>query len=370
MALRDSPTPQKGGSTPSAKHGALLAGALLTGVAIYLWQADLAPAALGMVTLALLCGYAFILMHFGDRFLRYTLVLPTTLLLVVVSVLPIGYLIYLSLRDITMISFRSGGSFVGLANYIDLLTDDPLFWSSLLLTVEYVVLNLALQVLLGLALALLLSNSFHGRNFVNTALLVPIMTTPIVVATLWKYLLNFDNGGINLMLERFFGLQPVPWLTNNGLPWVEALPGVGPWLVQNLNLNYALLSITLVNVWQWTPFVFLLLYAGLQALPGDVYEAARVDGASYWQTVRHVTLPLLAPVITVVVLVRLVDLMKVFDQVWALFGNAPFARTLNIHIYTLGLMNQNYGQGAALSVLTFGLSLVISIAFLYAFRRT
>lgn len=328
-----------------------------------------AVSALGLGALALLGVYIALLGHLGDRYLRYTLVLPTTVLLGVVSVVPIAYLVHLSLRNINMVTFRRGGSFAGLDNYVEVFTRDPLFWSSLLLTVQYVILNLAIQLALGFALALLLSNPFRGRNIVNTALLIPVMTTPIVVATLWKYLLDYNNGGINVLLGRFLGADPVPWLTNRPLPFVESIPVVGPWLTANLNFNYALLAITWVNVWQWTPFVFLLLYAGMQALPQDLYEAARVDGARYWQTVRHITLPLLAPVLSVVVLVRLVDLMKVFDQVWALFGNATFARTLNIHLYTTGLMSQNYGMGAALSVVTFTLSLIISLTYLAIVQR-
>lgn len=343
------------------------AGLLLGAAAVF--QSGASVPALGLAVAGSLGLYAALLGHFGDRYIRYTLVLPSTFLLVIVSLLPIGYLVYLSLRDIGMISFRGGGSFAGLDNFVTLFTNDPLFWSSLVLTLEYVVLNLFLQLVLGMALALLLSNKFRGRNVVNTVLLIPVMTTPIVVATLWKYLLDLNNGGINVLLERTLGVGPFPWLTNQPLPFLNLLPpDVGGWLAQHLNLNYALLSITIVNVWQWTPFVFLLLYAGLQALPQELYEAARVDGASYWQQFRHITYPMLTPVITVVLLVRLVDLMKVFDQVWALFGNAPFARTLNIHIYTLGMMNQDYGMGAALSVVTFGLSLLISIAFLFARR--
>ena len=128
------------------------------------------------------------------------------------------------------------------------------------------------------------------------------------------------------------------------------------------------MSIVLVNVWQWTPFVFLLLYAGIRTLPHEPFEAAQIDGASYFQTFKAITMPLLKPVISVVLLLRLVDLIKVFDQIWALFGNAPFARTLNIELYTLGLMNQNYGLGAALSVMVLLLSLSLAAIFIKSTR--
>ncbi len=301
-----------------------------------------------------------------NSYLKYLLVAPSVLLLSVVSIIPIGYVAWLSVQNITMLNFRKGGVFVGFANYVKVFTKDPLFWPAFVRTLEYVAITIIIQLLLGFVLALLLNNDFKGRNLINNALLIPVMTTPIVIATLWKYLLNFNNGGINIMLNQFFGIQALPWLTNKPLPYVEQF--LGPSATQFLNLNYGFVSIVLVNVWQWTPFVFLLLYAGLRSLPLDIYEAAKVDGASYAQTLRFITLPLLKPVITVVFLLRLVDLMKVFDQIWALFGNATFMRTLNIHLYTVGLMNQNYGMGAAYSVIVLALSLSFSLIFLKAAR--
>ncbi len=318
---------------------------------------------LGITVLGLVGMYVGALLILDDRHLKWMLIIPSTVVLSVISIIPLFYLVHLSLRRITMINFRTGGEFSGLQNFRFLLFQDPLFWPVLFRTIEYVLITLTLQFLIGLGLALLLNRDFRGQNLISNILLIPIMTTPIVIANLWKYLLNLNNGGINNMLDQAFGLPPIPWLTNQPLPLIASLPGAD-WLATHLNLNYAFASIVLVNVWQWTPFVFLLLLAGLKSLPTEPLEAARVDGASAWQRLRFVTLPMLRPVISVILLIRLVDLMKVYDQIWALFGNATFVRTLNVHIFTIGITNQNYGVGAALSLIVLMIVLVLSIIIL------
>jgi multiple sugar transport system permease protein len=185
-----------------------------------------------------------------------------------------------------------------------------------------------------------------------------MMTNTIVVGMLWKHVLNFYNGLLNLLLG-LAGIEPRPWLTTTPLEPVEILPGVGPWLVEHGNATYGFLSILLTSTWQWMPFMFLLLRAGLRSLPAEPYEAARLDGASAWQTFRYVTLPLLRGVIGVVLLVRAVDILKTFGLIWALFGNATPTRVLPIHIYTVGIQTQDYGQGAVLSLLLAALSVLV-----------
>ena len=123
------------------------------------------------------------------------------------------------MKKINMVSFRSGGSFTGLNNYIKLLFNSPHFWPAFWRTIEYVVVTLILQFIIGMGLALIMNNDFPGRNFINNILLIPVMTTPIVIATLWKYLLNLNNGGINILINQFLGLEATPWLTNLPLPF-------------------------------------------------------------------------------------------------------------------------------------------------------
>ncbi len=314
------------------------------------------------VILALVAHLAW-LARVSDRAFRRWLVVPCLVIMVCITIVPIVYLVWLGLHEVTIANFLKHKPFVGARNYISLLLDDPLFVPTLVRSLQLLVTCIALQLGLGLGLALVCNREFKLRPLVTTILLLPVMTTSIVVGMLWKSMLAFHNGFINLVLHRM-GVAPQPWLTNEGLPLVRDLPYVGAWLVQTLNFNYAFLSIVLTNTWQWTPMVFLLLWAGLAALPPEVFEAARVDGAGAWQTLRYVTLPMLAPVIAVVIVIRGIDIMKIFGMIWAMFGNAPITRTLNIHIHTIGVTSHNYGSGAALSLL----ASVIAIALFMTFQ--
>lgn len=351
-------------------------------VVLPVWAAALVAAWAGIWTLlpggppaVLASGAAFVLAYvvllgrLGDAYLRYTLLLPAALLLVGVTVAPIAFLVYLAFFRVTILNFRSVWPFAGLENFVAVVRDDPLFWATLVRTLELLVFGLALQFALGLALALWLNRRLRYESWLATLILLPMMTNTIVVGMLWKHVLNFYNGLLNLLLD-VIGLEPRPWLTTTPLEPVEALPGVGPWLVEHGNATYAFLSILLTNTWQWMPFMFLLLRAGLRSLPTEPYEAARLDGASAWQTFRYLTLPLLKGVIGVVLLVRAVDILKTFGLIWALFGNATPTRVLPIHIYTVGIQTQDYGQGAVLSLLLAALSVLVYGVWKVGFGRT
>ncbi|MFZ5825720.1 MAG: carbohydrate ABC transporter permease [Bacillota bacterium] len=308
--------------------------------------------------------YVTALIILGDRGIRYMLVVPTTLLLGGITVAPLLYLIYLSFHRVTMMNFRGEWPFVGLGNYLTL-WKDPLVLGAFVRTVEYTAVNLGLQMVLGFLLALLMQRQFRGRSAVSTILLIPVMTSPIVVALLWSYLFGQHGGFFNLVLGKF-GVDPIPWLSNTPLPFLAALGPAGDWLATHLNLNWGFFALIITNTWQWTPFVYLLFLAGLSSLPSEPYEAAQIDGASGWQVLRYITLPLLRPVIAVVFVVRLVDLLKVYDQIYALFGESVVMRTLNIHIVVKGLGNQDYGVGSALSMVV--LLVTASIVFYYLRR--
>lgn len=277
--------------------------------------------------------------------------MPAFTALLATTGLPIGYMLVTSVYDVSLTTFQRPWRFAGLANYADLLLRDPQLWPTLWRTVQYLILGLALQVGLGLGLALLLNREFPGKRWAQTVLVFPVLTTPVVVAMLWKYLFDVQTGLINQLLG-LVGIEPRPWLSVQALPGVRAIPLAGSWLADAGNLTYGFLAIVLVTVWQWAPFCFLVLYAGLVSLPQEPYEAARMDGASAWQIFRYVTLPLLLPLILVVTLLRLIDLLKVYAQIWVLFGNLVNTRVLNIHLYTLGLGTHEYGKASALGVLT------------------
>ena len=185
------------------------------------------------------------------------------------------------------------------------------------------------------------------------------MTCPIVIAMLWKSMMNSETGVLNVILRRLGG-EGVNWLTNEPLTFIQKIPFIGQFFVDHLNANIGFVSMLIVNTWQWTPFVFLMVLAGINSLPKEPFEAAYVDGANVWQQFRNITLPLLKPVMNVIILMRLIDLMKVYDQIYALFGDNITARTLNIHIFAIGLTNQNYGKGSALSVIVLVFIVIIT----------
>lgn len=309
--------------------------------------------------------YMILLMALGDRGIKYMLLIPTILLLGGVTVAPLIYLIVLSFHRVGMMNFRGVWPFVGLANYFSLLKD-PLVGPAFIRTFEYTAINLGLQIVLGFLLALLMQRAFRGRSVISTILLIPVMTSPIVVALLWSYLFGQHGGLFNMILERF-GVDPIPWLSNVTLPFMAHFGPTGLWLAEKLNLNWGFLALIVTNTWQWTPFVYLLFLAGLSALPQEPYEAAQIDGANSWQVLRFITLPLLRPMIAVVFVIRLVDLLKVYDQIYAMFGESVVMRTLNIHIVVKGLGNQDYGLGSALSMVV--LLLTAMIVFFYLHRN-
>lgn len=306
--------------------------------------------------------FIFWLSRVPDRIFPYFLSVPSLIILIGITLIPVGFLIWVSIHKVTLINFRKVWPFTGLKNYLYLLREDPLFIPSLIRSLQLLFFGLLFQLIFGMGLALLLNRKFKFRNVVATVLLLPVMTNSIVIGMLWKYMLNYYNGFINLLLLKF-GIPRQPWLTNQGLPLIKDLPIIGDWLSKQLNFNFAFFSIIFTNTWQWTPMVFLLLSAGLSSLPQEPFEAARVDGASGWQTFRYLTLPMLRPVIKVVLIIRGIDLMKTFGMIWALFGNAPITATLNIHIYTVGLSTHNYGRSSALSLITAGITLTLYFLF-------
>lgn len=321
-------------------------------------------AILGMIALTVLFAYLWLLFRLGDRHIRYTLLIPGVSLILSVTLIPIVFLLYLSVHNVTLLNFNKSWDFVGLQNYTYFFTSDDLFFPALTRTVEYMILVLGFQLVIGMALALLLQKEFRGRSLISTVLVIPVMASPIVIAMLWKYMFSSFNGFINLVLKMLH-LPEVAWLTNTPLPIISDLPVIGTFLIEHLNANLGFLSAVIVNVWQWTPFVFLMFLAGLSALPKEPYEAAKVDGANGWQTFWNITYPMMKPVISVVVLIRIIDLMKVYDQIWVLFGDSIIMRTLNIHIFSTGLTNQDYSKGAALSVIV--LAIVVLSYMLFSF---
>ena len=220
------------------------------------------------------------------------------------------------------------GHWVGLRNYADLLRD-PLFWNAAENSVIMVTAAVSLQVVLGTALALFFNLHLTGSWIVRGILVLPMLITPIVVGVMWRALLNPDWGLVNWVIEQF-GLEPPNWLGSIGM---------------------AMKTLIMVDVWQWTPFVFIIVYARLQALPQDVFEAAQLDGATRLSTLRRVTLPLLMPAISFAAIFRAVDAFRSFDLIYGLSYGGPARSTTTLSFFSFqnGFQFQNYGYAAAVA---------------------
>ena len=286
-----------------------------------------------------------------NRILRYALISPAAIILFLTTLVPIAYMLTTSFYRLDPIVFNRKWPFVGFGNYVYILTKDPMFWSSMLRTVLFLVYTIIPQLFVGMLLALVLYREFKGKRTVQTILLLPILATPVVISMIWKYFYDYDTGFLNVFLNTL-GLEPQTWLSTKGFSIIQNIPLVGDWLVRNLSLTWAFASIVFVNFWQWTPFCFLVFYAGLTALSPEVFDASKVDGATAWQTFRLITLPLLQPVVWIVVFLRIIDCLKVYAQIWVIFGNAEPTRIINVHLYTLGFMMSDYGKASALGVIT------------------
>jgi multiple sugar transport system permease protein len=279
-----------------------------------------------------------------DRHLLQVLLAPAILLLLSLVLFPTIYLFWLSLSEWDASS--GAPTFVGLENFRQLLFEDTLFWSALWRSALFVILGVAIELVLGLAIAMLLNTPMRGIAVVRMLLLAPMAMTPIVVGMLWLILYNPSYGLINYLLS-LVGIPAVEWTSNP---------------------RTALFALVLVDVWQWTPFMFLILSAGLLSIPVEVSEAAKVDGATSWREFWHITLPLLRRIMLVAILIRAVDIWKVFDTIFALTKGGPgtATQTLNFYAYTQSFQWFHLGYGAALMVVGITVTLVFANLFLRA----
>lgn len=226
-------------------------------------------------------------------------------------------------------NFGSQPHFAGLGNYGKLLAD-PKFWEGLRVTLELYLLSLALQLVVGLYLALLLHRTRVLRGLLRTLLVSPFVMPPVVVGMMWLVILDPSLGVANWLLSCF-GISPALWLASP------------QWVVP---------TVAMIDTWQWAPFVALILLAGLQTLPADVFEAAAIDGARGWALLRRITLPLLAPSVITAATLRSVDLLRFFDIIYVTTQGGPgdASQTLNIYAFKQGFVFFDIGYASALMV--------------------
>jgi multiple sugar transport system permease protein len=274
----------------------------------------------------------------GD-WLPYLLLAPAVITLAALTLYPFVYSVYVSL-----FRFRQGkmADFIWFGNYLKLMGDGQ-FWNSLRVVVVFSLIAVLLEFVLGLALALFLSQNLKLRGLWRSLVIVPMMLTPVVVGVMWRLMLNPGIGVVNYFLQSL-GLPPVEWLSSGG---------------------WAFTSIIIVDVWNWTPFMFLILLAGLESLPVEPFEAARIDGATPLQIFFDHTLPLLKPSILIALLIRTMDSLRIFDQVFILTQGGPGTSTEVASLYLYKTAFKFFDQGYAAAGLFVLLFIVTVISQLY-----
>ena len=254
---------------------------------------------------------------------------PATIILFAVTIIPFCYLMFNSFMQWDLRKAYLGKTFNGLENYTSMLSDQ-LFLASIQVTVLAVAGVVFSQITLGMLLALLFSREFYGKRVLRSLFLLPLITTPVVVGLTWRMLYNSDLGMISFLLAMV-GISAPAWLADP---------------------NTALLSVIITDTWHATPFVTLMFVAGIQSLPTEPYEAAKVDGASAWQRFLYITLPILRPLIFLALIFRVTDALRMFDIIYVMTGGGPanMTQTLNMYAFKVGFTFLNMGYGSAMAV--------------------
>lgn len=272
--------------------------------------------------------------RWANQHRKWLFAAPAMVFVALLIVFPVAWTVYLSLTDAEG-SVRAESSFIGFANYIDVLSDTERFWPAVLRTVVFTSGVLLVEVVLGMAIALLLWRPFKGEKWVRVAVLLPLVATPVAVGMMWRLIFDPNIGMANRVIG-WFGLGPWPWLAGEH----SALP-----------------TTMFIDIWQWTPMVVLILLAGLTSLSDEPQEAALIDGATAWQRFRHITLPLLMPTVLVAVLLRGIDALKTFDILYATKGKGGGSfhevETLNVYAYGLSFDYNEYGVSSAVLIIFF-----------------
>ena len=283
----------------------------------------------------------------GSGLFPYFLVAPTIIIIALVAVYPIIDSIRLSLLDNPLIP--GGATFVGLRNYVEVI-GDPAFRSSVGITITFSVVSVALETLLGLAIALLMNQVFPGRGLVRTAILIPFAFPTIVSGTIWLLMFNAQNGVLTYLMQATHILGPGDTLlrTPNGV----------------------VTAAIIIDVWKTTPFMALLLLAGLQVIPGELYEAAGVDGSNRWQQFWTITLPMLRTALLIALMFRLLDALRAFDLFYVLTGGGREIQTIALYSYANMFQGTtfDFAPGVSAAVILFFICAVVGIVIVSATR--
>ncbi|MCL4295009.1 MAG: sugar ABC transporter permease [Anaerolineae bacterium] len=287
----------------------------------------------------------------SDQAIRNWFIWPTMILLIAINVFPLIYSLYLSFTNYSAIK-KSPPTWIAFDNFARVLSDEKM-WFYFSTTGKYVLITVALQLLLGFALALLVREKFFGSGVITTLILVPMMLSPVVAGLFWKLMYNPSFGYLNSLLGFENARLAPDWLASR---WAgKPVPGLALWAVM------------MVDIWMWTPFVMLLILSGLKAIPDYLYEAAAIDRASSWFQFRRITLPQVAPLVLIALLFRTIEaFQKSFDLVMGLTGGGPGEQTelVAVNIYRQAFQGQ-WQTGRASAVAYIVLIIVIAVSNLY-----
>src|SRR3954447_20458363 len=272
-------------------------------------------------------------------------VLPALIVVLAVIVFPWIFTIWMSLQE-----WKVGAptTFVGLANYVRMPTD-PRFVEAVWDTLLYTALSVALPLVFGTAAAVVFHQKFPGRGFLRGLFIMPMMATPVAIALVWTMMFHPQLGVLNYLLS-LAGIPPQLWVFDPG----TVIP-----------------SLVLVETWQWTPLVMLIVLGGLAAIPTEPYESALIDGASFWQMFRYITLPLITPFLFIAGMIRMIDALKSFDIIFAITQGGPgsASETINLYLYSVAFVYYDLGYGSAIAVIFFVLIVVMAALLLFLRQR-
>lgn len=284
----------------------------------------------------------------SDQRSWYLLIGPPFVILFLLTIVPLVMSLYTSLLKWNL-GDPAGPSFVGIQNFVQL-ASDPTFWHSIFLTIYQVGGTVIAQLILGIAIALLLAQDFRGSKFLRAVYLIPMMLTPVVVGMTWRMLFNTNFGMVNYLLS-LIGIAPVDWLGN---------------------ANTAMPAVIGTDVWFSTPFVVIIMLAGLNSIPPEVYEAAKCDGAGGMKMFWNITLPLMRPMILLAVLFRVMDAIRRFDTIFVMTGGGPgnATETLDLHAYFTAFDSLQVGKGAAIAIVMLALIFAVSMPILRNIQKS
>ena len=279
--------------------------------------------------------------RFESGFLTpYAFIFPALLVMLGGLLYPVFMALYLSFYDWQIGLDLEDAPFVGMTNFARLFTD-PQVWEVLWVTIRFGFWTITIEMTLGVALALLLEKPIRGASVFRTIFILPLMVSPVVVGLIWRYLFDARVGWINYYLGTWFGIEPQIWLGDAQL---------------------AFFAIVFTDIWQWTPFIFIIVIAGLQTLPSEVVEASTIDGANWWQQVFLVKLPMIKSILVIALLMRLIDVFRGMEVMLIMTGGGPGRSTelLSLHIYNRAFETQQLGYASAISVLLIVIVFAIS----------